>query len=323
MKDSFPNIRFFFLGLLFSLPIFWGANLAQKNLEETLFWDKVAFDPSILSAQASQEIELAKILPVKKTDILPLDLKAESAISFLVKKDKSQKVLFRKEADKPLPIASLTKLMTALVVLENYKLSQMVEIDKQAAEEEGKTGFFRKGEVFSVRDLLYSSLIESSNDSVVALVDLIGEEGFVDLMNSEAKRIGLKNTYFFNPTGLDPDADQEKTNLSTARDLAVLARYLFEKEPFVWETSLISQFDLYTPNGIFHHKIINTNELLKEIPGVLGGKTGWTPQAKGCLLLIVKAPKNNGIIINVVLGSPDRFGEMKKLIQWVKDSYKW
>ncbi len=199
----------------------------------------------------------------------------------------------------------------------------MVEIDKQAAEEEGKTGFFRKGEVFSVRDLLYSSLIESSNDSVVALVDLIGEEGFVDLMNSEAKRIGLKNTYFFNPTGLDPDADQKKTNLSTARDLAVLARYLFEKEPFVWETSLISQFDLYTPNGIFHHKIINTNELLKEIPGVLGGKTGWTPQAKGCLLLIVKAPKNNGIIINVVLGSPDRFGEMKKLIQWVKDSYKW
>jgi len=292
-------------------------------LQELLFWREVALEPSLLAAQASQELELEKLLPVKKKDYPELNLEADSVFSLLVKRDKSQRVLFEKNSEKPLPIASLTKLMTANIILENYDLNQLIEINSQADNEEGKTGFFKKGEVFKVKDLLHSFLIESSNDSVTALVSSIGEEAFVDLMNMEAKRIGLENTSFFNATGLDPDSEKDKPNLSTAKDLALFAYYLFQNQPLIFEISSIPEEDLYYLNGVFHHKLINTNKLLNEIPGIIGGKTGWTPQAKGCLLLVMRSPKNKGIIINVILGSPHRFEEMKKLIQWLKESYRW
>ena len=211
--------------------------------------------------------------------------------------------------------------MTADIVWENYDLSQLIEISSNAVKEEGDSGNFKIGESFTVKNLLYPLLIESSNDAAEALTEVIGKEAFVELMNLQAESFGLQNTQFFNPTGLEPDKPDGPINYSTAKDLAKLTAYLLKTNPEILEISALPEYDLYTSDGIFHHKLLNTDELLKEIPGVMGSKTGWTPQAQGCLILVVKAPNNNGVLINVILGSPNRFAEMKKLINWVGEAY--
>jgi len=165
--------------------------------------------------------------------------------------------------------------------------------------------------------------MESSNDATAALTEVIGKKAFVDLMNLEAKNLELENTYFVDAIGLDPDVPDGPINHSTAEDSAKLAIYLLEDKPKILGILSLSEFNLYLANGMFHHKIKNTNELLGEIPNIIAGKTGWTPEAEGCLLLVTKMPQSKGIAINVVLGSSDRFGEMKKLVEWLKEAYKW
>ncbi len=180
--------------------------------------------------------------------------------------------------------------MTAAIVLEYYDISQI-----------------------SDGELLYPLLIESNNDAAIILAGIIGEEAFVDLMNLEAKNLGLNNTYFANPTGLDPDFIADPINYSTVRDLAKFARYLTTEKPLIWDISTIPEFGNAT----------NTNELLGKISGIIGGKTGETPRAGECFLLVVGAPKNKGYVINVILNSKNHFEEMEKLIGWVKYAYKW
>jgi D-alanyl-D-alanine carboxypeptidase len=257
------------------------------------------------------------------------DLKvgAEAAISIFF--DPSQgrkKILFEKEANKKLPIASLTKLMTANIVLENYDLSQEIEISKAAVSQESEFGNLKIGEKFLVKDLMYPLLMESSNDAAYALAELYGVESFIELMNSKAQDLGLFDTSFVNPTGLDPDSLNELGNYSTVQDLARLSENLLLEKPLIWEILAMPQFDLYSPDGVFHHKLLNTNELLRQdgwAGKIIGGKTGWTPKAKGCLVLVIKAPNSSSYLINVILESEDRFGEMKKLVDWVNIAYKW
>ncbi len=165
--------------------------------------------------------------------------------------------------------------------------------------------------------------MESSNDATAALTEVVGKTAFVDLMNLIAKNLNMKNTYFIDAMGLDPDEPDGPINYSTAEDLAKLTINLLQTKPKILEISGLPEYNLYSASDVFHHKIENTNELLGEIPGIIGGKTGWTPEAKGCLLLVTKVPQSRGIAINVVLGSSDRFKEMKKLVEWLKEAYKW
>ena len=317
------NLKFFLTGFVFSLPLFWGANVFQKNLEDFLFWGKVADNPQILTAQIIQEDKLEQLKPIRNWQIPNLEISAKSAVSVFLDYPSRAKILFSKESDRVLPIASLTKLMTANVVLENYDLSQEIQITKRAVATEESTGDFKAGEIFFAGNLLYSSLMESSNDATAALTELIGETAFVDLMNLTAEDLNLKNTYFIDAMGLDPDEPAGPINHSTAEDLASLAIHLFEDKPKILGILSLPEFDLYSANGTFHHKIKNTNELLGEVPGIIGGKTGWTPEAEGCLFLVTKVPQSRGIVINVILGSSDRFREMKKLVDWIGKAYKW
>jgi D-alanyl-D-alanine carboxypeptidase len=148
------------------------------------------------------------------------------------------------------------------------------------------------------------------------LTEPIGEEGFVDLMNINAKNLGLKNTRFFNPTGLEPDGPNEPINHSTVGDLVKLAKYILKNYPQIFKITANQSYTILKPNGAVHHFIPeNTNELLGKVPGIIGGKTGWSPKASGCLLLVLKNPKGNGYFVTVVLGSNDRFGDMKKIIE--------
>jgi len=314
------------ISFILSLPFWWGMNILAREIENFYYWQEIANKPEIFTAQASQQFASKKLRELKEDkqrleNLRHLKVNAKAAISVKVDNKGREKVLFEKNPDERLPIASITKLMTALVVYdfkETYNLSQLITISKEAVNQEGdsKWGDLKVGEKLSVKNLLHMALIESSNDAAFALTEPIGEKGFVDLMNIESRKIGLNNTRFFNPTGLEPDEPDGLINYSTVRDLVRLAQYILKNYPQIFKISLNQSYVILKPNGALHHFIPeNTNKLLGKVPGIIGGKTGWSPKASGCLLLILKDPKGSGYFINVVLGSKDRFGDMEKIIK--------
>lgn len=295
------NLKFFFIALLGSIIFGGGVNVLADGLEDFLF-SEVYHQPSqLFLAQVSP-----RTLQSFKEEIP--EIEAKSAISVKIDKTGREWIIFEKNPDEILPIASLTKLMTALVSLRYYASFQVVEISKEAVGQPEDFGQLKIGESLSVEDLLYITLIESSNDSAYALSELISKEAFVDLMNIEVGHLGLKDTHFIDPTGYDPE------NHSTARSLAKFSQYLLDQRPEIWEITTYLEFELYDPDGIFHHQLLNTNEILGEFPEIIGGKTGYTPEAKGCLILLLRDKNTANILINVVLGSENRFEDMRKLI---------
>jgi D-alanyl-D-alanine carboxypeptidase len=313
MTLTIDNLKYFFVTFLISLPFWWGVNALEANLEEFFFLQQIAENPQIFTAQLN-------LFPVKKQKIfkLPetgsLEIEAESAISVWLTPDGKEKILFEKESGKILPIASLTKLMTSYIVLEYYPdLSQVVEISKEAVFQQEDFGNLKVGERLSLENLLYIMLMESSNDAAFALSEVIGKESFVNLMNWEAENLGMKNTHFVDSMGISPK------NVSSPKDLVKFAKKLLEK-PLIWEILQKKEFELYGPDGVFHHKLLNTNQLLGKMENILGGKTGYTLEAKGCFLLVLKAPDEKGFLINVILGSENRFTEMEKLINAITKS---
>jgi len=230
-----------------------------------------------------------------------------------------QSVVWAKNADKKSPIASLTKLMTAIIAAEFYKQNQNITITKQAVEQLDAAGFLRPGERLNLEELLKIMLVESSNDAAFALTEPMGgPNGFVGLMNLKARDLGLNRTYFFNPNGLDPEdagSPPEQINLSTANDLVNLAKYIVSEHPEIMRILGEKKSAVYLNNGQFHHNIQSTNELLGQVPDIIGGKTGTTDRAGGCLLLIIRGKTPGTYLIGVVLNSPDKFADMEKIIE--------
>jgi len=311
------NLKIFLIILLISFPFWWGVNLLEKSLENLLF--SKYYQPPL-----SAQIDLA-VLDAKKEkiDVSNFDIKANAAISVKVDKGGEEKVLFEKNSEATLPIASLTKLVTAWVVFEYpeyYDFSREVRISRESIKKEGDFGL-SEGQIVSINDLLYSILIESSNDSAYAIAEaLVSEtkakpeqivEAFVSLMNLEVKEnIGLKRTFFINPTGLDPENPTQIPNYSTARDLVKLSKNILFKYPEIFEISKNRSALIFN-----NYLVVNKNIILNH--NTVGGKTGWTPRAGGCILS-VQQNRNGEYFINVILGtgSPDsRFTEMEKLIE--------
>lgn len=305
------NLKIFFVTLVLSLPFWWGVNIFQGNLEN-YFYAQIS--------QPFEEIVFVKIPP--KPQKPELDLQVKAAISVKLDESGTEKILFNKNINQPLPIASLTKLMTAFVVLENYDLSKEIEITKEAVSQEGDFGKLAIGRIYPVGYLLYPLLMESSNDAAFALANDY-EEGmnrdkFVELMNLTSQKMNLENTRFFNSTGLDPEEDNFTTqlNYSTANDLVKLTKELLKK-PLIWEILSIPIYNLYGP------ELKNTNELLfdespDKLTKIIGGKTGYTEKAGGCLLLVLE-DKRGSKFINVILGAQSveaRITEMQKLINY-------
>jgi D-alanyl-D-alanine carboxypeptidase len=223
------DLKFFYIALLLSLPFWWGINFLEKDLSEIFYWQEIEKNHQILTAQINQQINITKIEN--------LEISAESAISVCSDGGK-KKILFEKNSDKKLPIASLSKLMTASVVLEHYDMEQLLKISKRAAEQPGiEAGKLKAGEKFFVKDALCAMLIGSNNTVAYALAEMVGEQGFVDLMNLEAKKIKLENTVFKNPTGLD-----YFQQYSTTKDLVKLTDYLLNKHPVIWEILVKPEF---------------------------------------------------------------------------------
>jgi len=307
------GLSLFLIGFLATSFFSVAINGFGKNVEDYFFFREIVKNPNLFRAQVSFEMpkkeEVEKEVEVEKS----LEISAKSAISVLYNLDsKEKKIIFEKESNAVLPIASLTKLMVADVALENYDLNQIIKISNEAVSQKEDTGSLRVGEELSVENLLYIMLIESSNDAAYALTELITPKDFVGLMNLEAKYIGMANTHFEDPMGIS------EKNQSNTEDLVILIEHLL-KEPLIWDILRKPEFDLKLSDGVFHHKLINTNEILREWGSnleIVGGKTGYTLKANGCFVLVLKVV-DNGYLINIILGSDDRFGEMKQLVDWL------
>lgn len=157
--------------------------------------------------------------------------------------------------------------------------------------------------------------MESSNRAAYALSSIMGTDNFITLMNEKAKNLGLLNTHFQDAAGLDA------ASYSTAEDLIKLSGYVFENYPLFRKIISLKEYSLYLEDGMLHHTLINTNSLLGE-NNIIGGKTGYTNEALGCFMTIQNSAVKGNYVINIVLGSQDRFTEMKDIINWVNLSYK-
>lgn len=277
------------------------------------------------------------LLPIKKNDVSDIDLTAKTV---LVIDNASEEVIYGKDAEKRLPIASLTKLATALTILELsdrniyddlserkiYNLNKSVVLSKSSIDQEGNSGTLKEAEVIKADDLMKAMLVASSNDAAWALAeDVAGtmKEGgevsdFIQLMNDLAVKEKLKETHFSNPTGID-----DKENYSSATDVLRIMQRLQRYYPDTFALTKTKSIDIKSSDGIETHHLANTDKLLGKMEGIMGGKTGFTDESGESLVLIVKNPKTGIIISTAIIGSKDRFGEMEKLVNWVWNSYEW
>jgi len=239
-----------------------------------------------------------------------------TAKSALVIDIPSKVVLFNKNAKLRLPPASLTKIMTAIIVLENYQLDDVLvvpDIDNLLGQKMG----LEMGEKLTVESLLYGLLVHSASDAAVTLstADPQGAEHFISLMNQKAVKLNLLDTHFTNVIGID-----DKNHYSTVRDLAFLTAYALKNPVFrkIVATPKITVTDVEQKHW---YQLENTNELLGKVLGLEGVKTGWTQEAGECLVAAVK--REGREIMTVLLGSRDRFGETTRLIDWVFKNHQW
>lgn len=257
-------------------------------------------------------IEKYNIPPLSKNISTPI----LSAKAIFVRDLTSGVILYQKDADISLPIASTTKIMTALVASAYFKPHSELTV-KLAADIPGSRVGLQAGEKLSFRSLLYGMLLNSGNDAAFALAENYpgGVTGFVSAMNKKAQSLNLNNTHFDNPAGFD-----SPQHYSSAKDLATITEEAL-KDPALnkifatKETSIVSLDKKYT------HQLANLNKLLTQVKGVLGVKTGYTNLAKENLVTLVDRDRHK--ILTVVLGSDDRFGESTKLIEWVYEDFTW
>lgn len=229
----------------------------------------------------------------------------------------SKAILYGKSETEQRKMASTTKIMTAIVVLENANLSDIVTISKKAANTGGSVLGIKTGDKISVCDLLYGLLLVSGNDTAVALAEHVGGsvEGFADMMNKKAAELGLTNTHYVTPHGLDDD-----NHYTTAYELAILTDYALNNKTFYNYVATKS----YTININGYPKTLrNTNELLGNLDGVYGVKTGFTNGANRCLVTSCK--RGNLDIICIVLGADSkkfRTQDSIKLIEYCFSNYE-
>ena len=230
---------------------------------------------------------------------------------------KSKNIIYGKNENVKKAMASTTKIMTAMVVIQNTNLNNTVEISKKAAGTGGSRLGLKAGDKVTVKDLLYGLLLRSGNDCAVALAEYVAGsvQEFSNLMNQNAQMLGLNNTHFVTPHGLD-----EEEHYTTAYELAILADYALNNELFAQIVNKKS----YTININKNSKTLNnTNELLGNLNGVYGVKTGFTNGAGRCLVTSIK--RGNLDVICVVLGADtkkDRTRDSAKLIEYTFNKYK-
>ena len=214
--------------------------------------------------------------------------------------------LYEKNANERLPMASTTKIMTALVALENSEPGDLVLIDESAIGTEGSSAYLRSGDILTMEELTYALLLQSANDAAVAIACYIsdGVEGFSALMNEKAEALGLCDTHFTNPHGLD-DAE----HYTTARDLAIIAAAALKNESF---RGIVSTYKKTFATEERSRTYVNHNKLLHFYDGCIGVKTGFTKKSGRCL--VGAAEKDGLTFISVTLDAPSDWNDHEKML---------
>ena len=232
-----------------------------------------------------------------------------SAKSAFLYEPVTQTSVYEKNADVRLPMASTTKIVTALVALENRNLSDTVRVRDEALGIEGSSLYLKKGEILTVNDLLIALMLRSANDAAAALAYEIGGsiEGFAELMNEKAESLGLSDTHFTNPHGLD-----DPEHYTTARELAKISAVAMENPDF--KRIVSTKKEIITNSDGEARLVVNHNKLLSLYDGAVGIKTGFTKKSGRCL---VGAAEKDGIsLIAVTIGAPDDWNDHASLFDY-------
>ena len=248
---------------------------------------------------------------------------AENAKSAIMLEASTGKIIFEKNANEKLPMASMTKMMTLLIIMENIengniKWSDSVITSEHAASMGGSQIFLEVGEEMTVEELVKGICIASGNDAAVAMAEKIGgtEEEFVKLMNKKAKELQLKNTNFTNACGLDSD-----NHYSSAHDMAIIGKELVKYDKILEYTGTYEDYLRKNTDKSFW--LVNTNKLVRYYKGVDGLKTGYTEKAGFCITTTAK--KDNMRLITVVMGEPStkiRNAETTSMLDYGFNTYK-
>jgi len=300
IKNSWPDFLIIFLILivnLFWLPTFSFWKIYPKN-------NFIIQNNQLLNFQSPST-------PVIKLVNQPI---LNSNHYILVDVD-TNKILSSKNMDEKIYPASTTKLATAVTALNLYPLDEVVTVDQ--AYDEGKTMKLQLGEKITVKSLVQALLVYSANDSAFTLANHYrdGVTGFVPQMNFLMAKYNLTNTHFVNPDGLHND-----NHYSTVYDLSQLGRLAIQNST-VRDVVKNKSLTVTDVTGQIKHEITTTNELLGVVSEVVGLKTGFTTEAKGCFIGLLNI--NNHLVISVVAQSDDRFQDTKILIDWLKQNVFW
>ncbi|MEH7222840.1 D-alanyl-D-alanine carboxypeptidase family protein [Bacillus sp. JJ1566] len=267
-------------------------------------------------------IMIFTVSPFASAQESTVDLANNAKSAILIERD-TGKILYEKNSDEKLPPASMTKIMTLLLIMEaldkgSITYSDKVRTSEHAASMGGSQIFLEPGEEMTVEEMLKGIAIGSGNDASVAMAEKIAgsEEAFVEMMNNKVKELGLKNTLFQNPTGLPAE-----NHFSSAHDMAIMSKELLKYEEI---TKFTGQYEDYlrqnTDNKFW---LVNTNRLVRFYPGVDGLKTGFTTEAKYCLT--ATAEKEDMRLISVIFGAPtpkERNAQVTKMLDYGFSQYK-
>ncbi len=270
-----------------------------------------------------------KITPQRNIEIPEIEA---DTTSMLIWDFKENFIYYSKNAEEPRPIASLTKLITAALVLDYADPLETTSISAKAIKNEGDSGNLKEGEILTIKDLLAAALLESSNDAAYALAEHVGGKlqtnpevsaapvrEFVRMMNLKFNDLGLLHSNFTDPAGLE-----DINSFSTANDFSKFIKYLRENPKYIliWDILKMQNYSTKSLNAVAIHNFKSTNPFLNEYTNVIGGKTGFTNRALGNMVLVTTS-SNNTEIIYLVLGSNDRFSQIRKAVKWVEEAWSW
>lgn len=288
----------------------------KKIFYSTLIFLLILFNFSTVCADdVDNEVDFEDTIEVTASNVS--ELPKTNSRRYIVYDRISKSMIIGKNEDIKSAMASTTKIMTTIVILEKADLNEKVTVSAKAGGTGGSRLGIKRGDKASVRDLLYGLMLRSGNDAAVALAEHVGGsvKGFAELMNEKAIELGLTNTHFVTPHGLD-----DANHYTTALELAKLTDYAMDNETFAKIVGTKST-TIYINNQ--SRQINNTNELLGVLNGVVGVKTGFTNNAGRCL--VTETKRNNMDIITIVLGADtkkDRTKDSVNLIEYTFSKYK-
>lgn len=297
--------------LLLAEYAFFGGLIISAPITALFFsYSKVSASPQLKSIEPASEL----LLPIAEAqNFSEPNLTAQHALAIDVQ---SGGILFEKNAQVPVPPASLTKLVTALTSMNHYPSDQIFTVTNEW-QAEGNRARLLANEQLTRDDVLKALLIFSGNDAAEVLATHFpgGRSGFITEMNQYAKSVGAVHSSFQNPSGLD-----EFEHFSTAYDLGLLFRQVIQSDTLL-EMVKTQQTTISSVDGKFAHTLYSTNALLGRHPGMIAGKTGSTDLAGQCFVALVEIDGQQ--VITVVLNSQERFSDTAALIEWLEQRYEW